>query len=73
VPGAIHLELGELAAHTAAVPAGALVACGHGERAMTAASLLERAGHRGITVLDGGPRSYAAVHGQELDGSGEPR
>jgi glyoxylase-like metal-dependent hydrolase (beta-lactamase superfamily II)/rhodanese-related sulfurtransferase len=73
VPGAIHLELGELAEHAADVPGGALVACGHGERAMTAASLLERAGHRGITVLDGGPHSYAAVHGQELDGSGEPR
>jgi hypothetical protein len=40
---------------------------------MTAASLLERAGRSGITVLDGGPHSYAAVHGQELDGSGELR
>ena len=27
--------------------------CGHGERAMTAASLLQRAGHRGLAVIAG--------------------
>ncbi|MDA0645738.1 MULTISPECIES: MBL fold metallo-hydrolase [Nonomuraea] len=67
VPGALHLELGELAEHAADAPAGAVVACGHGERAMTAASLLERAGHTGVTVLDGGPAEYAAAHGLRLD------
>ncbi|MGW2422984.1 MBL fold metallo-hydrolase [Streptomyces sp. NPDC001709] len=66
VPGALHLELGALAAHAAEVPRGAVVACGHGERAMTAASLLERAGHSGLTVLNGGPGAYAAAHGRQL-------
>ncbi|WP_256725609.1 rhodanese-like domain-containing protein [Streptomyces sp. IMTB 2501] len=66
VPGALHLELGALAAHASEVPHGAIVACGHGERAMTAASLLERAGHSGLTVLNGGPGDYAAAHGRHL-------
>jgi glyoxylase-like metal-dependent hydrolase (beta-lactamase superfamily II)/rhodanese-related sulfurtransferase len=66
VPGALHLELGTLAAHAAEVPAGAVVACGHGERAMTAASILERAGHTGLTVLAGSPRAYAAARGERL-------
>ncbi|WP_049561951.1 rhodanese-like domain-containing protein [Nonomuraea sp. SBT364] len=70
VPGALHLELGELAARAADVAAGAVVGCGHGERAMTAASLLERAGHPGVTVLDGGPADYAAAHGTKLDATG---
>lgn len=66
VPGALGIELGTLAAHAADAPAGAVVACGHGERAMTAASLLERAGRIGIAVLDGGPSHYAAAHEQKL-------
>jgi hydroxyacylglutathione hydrolase len=35
--------------------ASLLVHCGHGERAMTAASLLKRAGHDDVAVLAGGP------------------
>lgn len=66
VPGALHVELGDLAAAPAGAPAGAVVACGHGERAMTAASLLERAGHTDVAVLDGGPDDYAAAHEQRL-------
>ena len=66
VPGAVHIELGRLAAHAVDAPDGPVVACGHGERAMTAASLLERAGHTDIAVLDGGPADYAAAHGQQL-------
>jgi hydroxyacylglutathione hydrolase len=66
VPGAVHIELGGLAAHATDAPEGPVVACGHGERAMTAASLLERAGHTDIAVLDGGPADYAAAHGQRL-------
>jgi hydroxyacylglutathione hydrolase len=62
VRGALNVELGVLAAHADEVPAGALVACGHGERAMTAASILERAGHTGLTVLAGSPADYAAAH-----------
>ena len=55
-PGARHVELGGLAHDPDAVPAAPLlVHCGHGERAMSAASLLERAGHRDVAVLTGGP------------------
>ena len=49
-----------------AAPAGAVVMCGHGERAMTAASLLQRAGHRGLAVLAGGAGDWAAATGQPL-------
>ncbi|CAL9653039.1 Hydroxyacylglutathione hydrolase [Streptomyces sp. enrichment culture] len=66
VPGAVHIELGDLAARTAEAPRGAVLACGHGERAMTAASLLERAGHRDFAVLRGTPEDYAVTHGQRL-------
>ncbi|UYQ60428.1 MBL fold metallo-hydrolase [Streptomyces peucetius] len=66
VPDAVHLELGGLPAAAADAPHGPVVACGHGERAMTAASLLERAGHTDVAVLDGGPADYAAHHGLRL-------
>ena len=66
VPGAVHVELGSLPAHAQDAPAGAVVMCGHGERAMTAASLLQRAGHRGLAVLAGGPRDWADATGQPL-------
>jgi hydroxyacylglutathione hydrolase len=66
VRGALNLELGGLAEHAADAPDGAVVACGHGERAMTAASVLERAGRKGFTVLDGGPDDYAAAHHTEV-------
>jgi glyoxylase-like metal-dependent hydrolase (beta-lactamase superfamily II)/rhodanese-related sulfurtransferase len=67
VPGALHVELGELAGRAASVPAGpTVVMCGHGERAMTGASLLARAGHRGLAVLDGGPDEWTAATGRPL-------
>ncbi|MFF7764779.1 MBL fold metallo-hydrolase [Streptomyces griseorubiginosus] len=66
VPGAVHIELGALNDSAADAPTGPVVACGHGERAMTAASLLERAGHTDIAVLDGGPADYTAAQGQRL-------
>jgi rhodanese-related sulfurtransferase/glyoxylase-like metal-dependent hydrolase (beta-lactamase superfamily II) len=66
VPGAIHIELGDLPGRTQDAPAGAVVMCGHGERAMTAASLLQRAGHRGLAVLSGGAPDWAASAGQPL-------
>ncbi|BDT91537.1 MBL fold metallo-hydrolase [Nocardia sputorum] len=69
VPGAVHIELADLPARAADAPAGAVVACGHGERAMTAASLLERAGRTDLVVLDGGPAEYAAAAGERLTDS----
>jgi rhodanese-related sulfurtransferase len=66
LPGAVHVELGDLPARAQDAPAGAMVMCGHGERAMTAASLLQRAGHRGLAVLTGGAGDWADATGQPL-------
>jgi rhodanese-related sulfurtransferase len=66
VPGAHHIELGDV--RTAAVPDTPLtVMCGHGERAMTAASVLATRGRHDITVLDGGPETCAAWSGDALE------
>lgn len=68
VGGAAHVELAALAARPALAPdAVTLVAhCGHGERAMTAASVLERAGRTDVKVLLGGPRDIARRTGRSL-------
>ena len=69
LPGALHVELGALAGGDE-VPAGPLaVMCGHGERAMTGASLLQRAGHRDLTVLVGGPSDWSGATGRALEAS----
>lgn len=67
IADAIHIELGDLTGHAGEAPAGAVVACGHGERAMTAASLLQRAGHDDLAVLDGGPADWAKATGRTLE------
>ncbi len=65
VPGAINVELGSLA--QAPVPDGPVtVMCGHGERAMTGASILTARNHRHVSVLDGGADTWAASRGQPL-------
>ncbi|MBT2446573.1 MBL fold metallo-hydrolase [Streptomyces sp. ISL-43] len=69
IPGAIGIELGELAARAGEAPARAVVACAHGERAMTGASLLQRAGHHGLAVLAGGPDDWAETTGRPLQES----
>ena len=66
IPGAVHVELGDLPGRIQDAPAGAVVMCGHGERAMTAASLLQRAGHDGLAVLAGGAPDWAAATGRPL-------
>jgi rhodanese-related sulfurtransferase/glyoxylase-like metal-dependent hydrolase (beta-lactamase superfamily II) len=67
LPGAMHVELGELACRASDLPAQPTVTmCGHGERAMSAASLLQRAGHTDLAVLDGGPQDWVKVTGGEL-------
>lgn len=40
--------------------------CGHGERAMTAASILAAAGHCDLTVMVGGAADWAAASGHPL-------
>ena len=60
IPGSLHVELGEVDRQDAELPAGKLaVMCAHGERAATAASLLERAGRRDVAVVIGGPDDWA--------------
>jgi hydroxyacylglutathione hydrolase len=55
IPGARHVELGSVVISAGAIPPGPLtIYCGHGERAMTAASLLEAQGREKLAVLDGG-------------------
>jgi len=68
VPGALHLELGSLMSHLPDLPSGpTLVMCGHGERAMSAASLLQRAGRADLAVLGGGPDDWARATGRPLE------
>ena len=63
IPGAKHVELGSVSGSAGAVPAGPLtIYCGHGERAMTAASLLEAQGHGSLAVLDGGFEAWRDAH-----------
>jgi glyoxylase-like metal-dependent hydrolase (beta-lactamase superfamily II)/rhodanese-related sulfurtransferase len=60
VPGAANIELGALP--QAVVPDGPVATmCGKTERAMTAASVLERAGHRDVAVLRGGFTGWSAI------------
>jgi len=55
LPGARHVELGSVVASADAIPPGPLtIYCGHGERAMTAASLLQAQGRENLAVLVGG-------------------
>ena len=66
LPAATHIELGSLPEQAANLaPADPLVMCGHGERAMTGASLLERNGSRSVVFL-GGPAEMARERGEQL-------
>jgi len=65
LPDAIHIELGALTDATL-LEGPITVMCGHGERAMTGASLLERAGHRDLSVLVGGPDEWRDATGTDL-------
>lgn len=68
LPGAAHVELGALAARAGDLGREpTVVMCGHGERAMGAASLLEQAGHRDLAVLDGGPKQWVQATGRPLE------
>jgi len=68
VPGAVHVELGDIpAAADGLGDAPTVVMCGHGERAMGAASLLTRRGHTRVSVLAGGPEEWAEALGQRLE------
>ncbi len=67
IPGAAHVELGALTHQPGGLPGGPLaVVCGHGERAMTAASLLQRQGRADLSVVGGGTSAWAAT-GRRLE------
>jgi hydroxyacylglutathione hydrolase len=67
VPGAINVELGDAAEQASALPPGRLtVMCGHGERAMTAVSILAAHGRTDVSVLVGGPGDVVAARGQRM-------
>jgi hydroxyacylglutathione hydrolase len=68
VPGVLNIELGDLPAaldHLTDVPT--VLMCGHGERAMSAASILAAAGFTDLTVLAGSPADWAAANGTHLE------
>lgn len=68
LPGARNIELGALTNLPAGVARRPVVTmCGHGERAGTAASVLERAGHTEVAVLAGGPPDWADATGVQLE------
>ncbi len=66
VPDAVNIELG--AVRDARLDDGPVtVMCGHGERAMTGASILAAAGRHDVLVLDGGPDSWSTATGNLLE------
>ncbi len=66
VPGARNVELGAISGSE--VPDGPVtIMCGHGERAMSAASILEAGGARDLHVVVGGPESWATATGETLE------
>ena len=68
VPAAVHIELGRVPDAVDDVPPGPVtVMCGHGERAMTAASILAARGRSDVAVLAGGPEDWARVTGRALE------
>ncbi|MGH9181006.1 MAG: rhodanese-like domain-containing protein, partial [Acidimicrobiales bacterium] len=55
-PGAFHVELGSLAGEVGRLADEPLLTmCQHGERAATAASILEATGRTDVAIFDGGP------------------
>ena len=66
IPGAINVELGTIANAPVASQGSITVMCGHGERAASAASLLER---RGIDarIAVGGPDDWSDATGHPLE------
>lgn len=68
LPGAASIELGALAREAARLDGQLVVTmCGHSERAATAASLLERAGHAAVAIAGGGPADWADATGLPVE------
>lgn len=68
LPSAFHVELGRLERESGRLPKTPLVVmCGHGERAATAASVLEASGRHDVAIAVGGPAEWADRAGQKLE------
>jgi rhodanese-related sulfurtransferase len=68
LPEAVNVELGSLEDLVDQLPDGAVtLMCRHGERASTAASILEAHGRNDVRVLVGGPADCAAATGCRLE------
>lgn len=68
VPDAVHVELGSLPDVNGELPPGPItLMCGHGERAMTGASILTGRGRADVAVLAGGPDDWARATGRTLE------
>jgi glyoxylase-like metal-dependent hydrolase (beta-lactamase superfamily II)/rhodanese-related sulfurtransferase len=67
IPGALHAELGSVADAGLSRGEPLMFMCGHGERAMSAASVLEADGYRGLAVVLGGPADWASASGRALE------
>ncbi len=66
LPTAVNIELGHIP--NAEIPAGPItLMCGHGERAMTAASILAAHGRTDVGVLDGGPDTWSTATSTPLE------
>ena len=67
IPGALNVELGSMLEACDDLPAGAVtMMCGHGERAMSAASIVAAHGRADVLVLAGGPDDWATATGNAL-------
>lgn len=68
VPDAVHIELGAMKELASSLPDGhLLMMCGHGERAMTGASVLLASGRSEVSVYEGGPSEWSTATGRELE------
>ncbi|MFF5476362.1 rhodanese-like domain-containing protein [Streptomyces sp. NPDC012935] len=69
IPDAVGIELGALPTRTDEAPRSPVVHCTRGERAMTAASVLQREGHTNVSVLKGGPTDWSRATDRPLQTS----
>ncbi|MEO8695876.1 MAG: MBL fold metallo-hydrolase [Acidimicrobiales bacterium] len=66
IPGAVNVELAQIQTAPLASPGSTTVMCGHGERAASAASLLERRGID-VNIAVGGPTNWSDTTGLPLE------
>ena len=67
IPRAVHVELGSVKDAELPRRDPLTVMCGHGERAMSAASILKARGHQELAVILGGPSDWASSSGRALE------